>query len=72
MEMGEALKSLVGRYMGDCPEGKRIFGGCPAFHYHKIPVTRIFGSSDTWEGEKRKQNRMRSVGVAQQTIGKME
>ena len=54
--MGEALKSLVGRYMGDCPEGKRIFGGCPAFHYHKIPVTRIFGSSDTWEGEKRKHN----------------
>lgn len=57
--MGEALKFLVGRYMGDYPEGKKIFGECPAFYYHKIPVTRIFGSSDTWEGEKRKQDRMR-------------
>lgn len=45
--MGEALKFLVGRYMGDYPEGKKIFGECPAFYYHKIPVTRIFGSSDT-------------------------
>lgn len=57
--MGEALKFLVGRYMGDCSEGKKIFGECPAFYYRKIPVTRIFGSSDTWEGEKRKQDRMR-------------
>ena len=52
--MGETLKFSVGRYVGDCPEGKKIFGESPAFYYHKIPVTRIFGSSDNMRGREKK------------------
>lgn len=62
--------------MGDCHQGKKNFGECPAFYCHKILVTRIFGSSAVWEGEKRTAQETKrkniSIDIAQPIRGKMK